>query len=48
MECQVELEGVEETMIRLVPETPLVGFHGMSNEDGITSLGLILVDIMDP
>jgi len=48
MDCQVELAGVEETLLRLEPETPLVGFHGMATEDGITSLGLILLDTMTP
>ena len=47
-ECQVELKGVEETMIRLTPEVPLVGFHGMATEDSLDSLGLILVDTLNP
>ena len=34
-------------MIRLPDETPLVGLHGMVNENGIVSLGLILLDTLD-
>ena len=34
-------------MIRLPEETPLVGLHGMVNENGIVSLGLILLDTLD-
>ena len=48
MDCMPELMGIEETMIRLTPETPLVGFHGMATEKGLTSLGLILLDTLDP
>lgn len=43
-ECQIELQGIEEYMIRLTPEAPLVGFHGMATADGLDSLGLILLD----
>lgn len=35
-------------MIRLPEETPLVGFHGMADSYGIVSLGLILLDTLDP
>ena len=34
-------------MIRLTPQAPLVGFHGMATEEGLSSLGLILLDNMD-
>ena len=37
-----------ETIIDLPEETPLVGFHGKVDSFGITSLGLILVDTLDP
>lgn len=35
-------------MLRLTPEAPLVGFHGMASEDSLDSLGLILVDTLNP
>ena len=40
------MEGVEEIQIRLTPEAPLVGFHGMATEEGLDSLGLILLDTL--
>ena len=33
--------------MKLRPEVPLVGFHGMATEDGLDSLGLILLDTTD-
>lgn len=35
---------MSETEIRLTDDTPLVGFHGMGDGMGMTSLGLILLD----
>ena len=35
-------------MLRLPSDTPLVGFHGKVNMLGMTSLGVILVDTLDP
>ena len=37
-----------ETMLRLPAETPLVGFRGKVDEHGLVSLGLIMVDTLDP
>ncbi len=34
-------------MLRLPPETPLVGFHGKANGEVLTSLGLIMVNTDD-
>lgn len=39
---------ITEYMTRLSDEAPLVGFHGMSDSYGLTSLGLILLDSLDP
>ena len=38
----------KDTVLRLPSDTPLVGFHGMVNMLGMTSLGVILVDTLDP
>lgn len=38
----------KDTVIRLPSDTPLVGFHGEVNLLGLTSLGVILVDTLDP
>jgi len=46
--CKKEDDTVTEYMIRLSDEAPLVGFHGMSDSYGLTSLGLILLDKHDP
>ena len=35
-------------MFRLTEDTPLVGFHGMANPFGLSKLGLILYDNVDP
>ena len=43
----LELDEITEKNYVLPKETPLVGFHGMSEEDGMDSLGLILFDSMD-
>ena len=39
---------IKENVIRLTDEAPLVGFHGMSDPNGLVSLGLILLDNLDP
>ena len=44
----VELKGITETVLRLPEETPLVGFHSMSDYDGMMSLGVILYDATEP
>jgi hypothetical protein len=46
-DCKIELDEVYEKNYVLPKETPLVGFHGMSEEQGLDSLGLILFDTMD-
>ena len=38
----------KDTIINLPEETPLVGLHGKVDMFGITQLGLILVDTLDP
>ena len=47
-DCDPEQPGIEETTLQLPKETPLVGFHGMVDSFGIVSLGLILLDTLDP
>ena len=47
-DCKTRSAGVTETMLRLPEETPLVGFRGKVDEHGLVSLGLILVDTIDP
>ena len=47
-DCMGEYADIEETMIRLTEEAPLVGFHGMADFEGLVSLGLILLDNLDP
>ena len=42
--CHPKGEGMSETEIRITDDTPLVGFHGMGDGMGMTSLGLILLD----
>ena len=46
--CKSDDESVTEYMTRLSDEAPLVGFHGMSDSYGLTNLGLILLDSLDP
>ena len=46
--CSPEELGIEETIVRLPEETPLVGFHGYSDGIALNSLGLILVNARDP
>lgn len=46
--CNPEELGIEETIVRLPEETPLVGFHGHSDGLVLNSLGLILVNAADP
>ena len=46
-DCKLGLDGITERSYMLPKETPLVGFHGMSEEEGLDSLGLILFDAMD-
>ena len=43
-----ELSGINETVIRLTPEAPLIGLHGTVDSKGINQLGLILLDATDP
>lgn len=43
-----ELSGINETVIRLTPEAPLIGFHGTTDSHGLNQLGLILLDATDP
>lgn len=45
-DCEIENKGVYETMLRIPEETPLVGFHAMSDDFGMASLGAIFVDTM--
>jgi len=42
--CRSDGMGVNEHLIRLTDDTPLVGFHATSDGLGMTSLGLILLD----
>lgn len=42
------MPGVTQYSHYLPKETPLVGLHGIQIEDGILSLGLILLDTLDP
>ena len=44
VDCLPGLHGITERKYRLPKEPPLVGFHGMAEEDGLDSLGLILLD----
>ena len=44
-DCPID---AEETLLSLPDETPLVGFHGKVDFFGMSSLGLILVDTLDP
>ena len=46
--CTQDDEDVDIFTYYLPQETPLVGVHGEQTEDGITSLGLILLDTLDP
>jgi len=46
--CLLGLEGIRETTLLLPEETPLVGFHGTSNSEKLSSLGLILADTESP
>jgi len=43
----LELDEITELNYALPKETPLVGFHSMTEEEGMDSLGLILFDSMD-
>lgn len=47
-QCNSEMPGVTQYSHYLPKETPLVGLHGIQIEDGILSLGLILLDTLDP
>ena len=47
-DCKAGSKRIKETQLKLLEETPLVGFHAMIDPFGITSLGLILVDTLDP
>ena len=46
-DCMLELDEITERNYALPKETPLVGFHSISEEEGMDSLGLILFDSMD-
>jgi len=46
--CHENVRGVNQTMMRLTPQAPLVGFHAMADDDGLTSLGLIFFDALTP
>lgn len=48
MNCTFGTKGITEKTMLMTKETPLVGFHGMSEEEGMESLGLILLDTMAP
>ena len=47
-DCQVEFDSITSRSYDLPRETPLVGFHGVAYEEGLESLGLILLDSFDP
>ena len=47
-ECLPGYYGVSETTLLLPEEVPLVGFHGRTDGEVLTSLGLILLNTMDP
>jgi hypothetical protein len=47
-ECLPDEEGITETWLRLPEETPLVGFHGNTDGETLTGLGLILLNAEDP
>ena len=46
-DCMLELDEITERSYALPKETPLVGFHSISEEEGMDSLGLILFDSLD-
>ena len=47
-DCQAEFDSITSKSYDLPRETPLVGFHGIAYEEGLESLGLILLDSLDP
>ena len=47
-DCQAEFDTITKRTYDLPRETPLVGFHGIAYEEGLESLGLILLDTLDP
>lgn len=47
-DCKAEFDEITERTYDLPRETPLVGFHGVAYEEGLESLGLILLDTQDP
>ena len=47
-ECLPGYDGVSTTTLRLPEEVPLVGFHGRTDGELLKSLGLILLNTVDP
>jgi len=47
-DCMLELDEITQKNYILPKETPLVGFHGITEMEGLDSLGLILFDTKDP
>lgn len=47
-DCSPSQNGVTEVMIRLTEATSLVGFTGVVDSEGIRSLGLLLLDTLEP
>ena len=45
--CSKEEEGIEQTELLLVGETPLVGFRGWTDGKVLNSLGFIFLNLMD-